>query len=220
MEMKLANPRLALALLALNAATASAQVTEYTDEAAFNAAATGLTSYNFEGIAPAGTYVPGDVTVGGVTFTGGGGADYVFDANSTYANYGASFFSGFSSSVGANPAEVVCTLAGATALGFTFGDLAEGSTAFSASLSDGSFFLLSTPLNPGFDTGFVGFISSVPITSVTFDNSGTAFDVISFAEHSGARPVPEPGSLTLMATGLLCLGFLVRRRTVKVSRTS
>jgi hypothetical protein len=223
MESKLIRPGLALALVAFTAATASAQVTEYTDEAAFNAATTRLTNYNFDGIVPANTpYEPGDVTVGGVTFTGGGGADFLFDANSGWAQYSASFFSGQSFNLGVDPSQVVCTLAGATALGFTFGDYADlpGGNPFTVTLGDGSSFLVTTPLNAGSDTGFVGFVSSVPITSVTFDNWGAAFDVIHFAEGSDATSVPEPGPLTLMATGLLFMAFLVRRRTAKVTRSS
>jgi hypothetical protein len=82
-----------------------------TDQGAFNAATSGVTSYGFEGISavfPPG-YVQGNITVGGVTFTGGNGLGFVFDANAGFGNYGASFFSGQSQNVGVDPSEVVCT---------------------------------------------------------------------------------------------------------------
>jgi PEP-CTERM motif len=217
MKSRFVTSRLALTLVAFGAATASAQVTEYTDQAAFNAATTGLTTYNFEGIAPAGSFVPGDVTIGGVTFTGGSGLDFAIDANAGLGQYGASFFSGQSFNPGVDPSEVVCTLSGASAFGFVYADYADaGGTPFTVSLSDGSSFTLTTPFDAGLETGFVGFLSSTPITSVKFDDAGAAFDVIQFA-----RSVPEPGPLVLMATGLLGMVFLFRRRrTVQPARAS
>ena len=51
-----------------SATTALASVMEYTNTASFNAAVSGATSYNFEGIAPVNGYSIGNTTVGGVTF--------------------------------------------------------------------------------------------------------------------------------------------------------
>jgi hypothetical protein len=222
MESKLMRPGLAVALVAFTAATASAQVTEYTDQGAFNAATSGVTSYGFEGIAPPSLFVQGNITVGGVTFTGGGGLGFVFDASAGYGNYGASFFSGQSQNVGVDPSEVVCTLAGATALGFTFGDYADDpGNPFTVTLSDGSSFFLTTPDDPGHGTGFVGFVSSTPITGVSFDHAGgAAFDVIQFSDNAPVTPVPESDPLPLMAAGLLSVALLLRRRSVRVTRSS
>ena len=215
MESKLARLALGLVVVAFNAPLVSASTTEYTDVLSFDAAVLPPSNYNFEGIAPAGSFSPGDVTVGGATFTAGGGFDYVVDGTvpGTFgANYGASFFSGQSGNPGVDPSEVVCTLAGVTALGFTYGDYADAALAFTVTLSTGDSFALTTPLNNGVDTGFVGFVSDTPITSVTFADNGSAFDVINFSESAPATSVPEPGTLALMATGLLGMALLGRRR--------
>src|ERR1700730_3243609 len=110
------------------------------------------------------------------------------------------------------PSEVVCLLSGATAFGFTYCDNPASALPFTVTLSTGDSFALTTPLNNGVDTGFVGFVSDTPITSVTFADNGSAFDVINFSESAPATSVPEPGTLALMATGLLGMALLGRRR--------
>jgi hypothetical protein len=88
-------------------------------------------------------------------------------------------------------------------------------------LGGGSSFILTTPDDPGHGTGFVGFVSSTPITGVRFDNTGgAAFDVIQFSDNAPVTSVPEPGPLPLMATGLLSAALLVRRRSPRVTRRS
>src|ERR1700682_4375421 len=212
MESNRARLALGLVVVAFNAPLVSASTTEYTDVLSFDAAVLPPSNYNFEGIAPIGSFSPGDVTVGGATFTAGGGFDYVIDSTAPFANYGASFFSGQSGNPGVDPSEVVCTLSGSTAIGFTYGDNADAALAFTVTLSTGDSFALTTPLNNGVDTGFVGFVSDTPITSVTFADNGSSFDVINFAESAPATSVPEPGTLALMATGLLGMALLGRRR--------
>ena len=98
------------------------------------------------------------------------------------------------------------------------GDFADGGgLPFTVTLSTGDSFDLSTPLNPGLDTGFIGFVSDTPITSIRFSNDGVGFDVLQVVSSSaGAAGVPEPAPLGLMATGLLALALLSRRRAVKV----
>ena len=214
METKLARLTLGLAVLAFNAPLASAHVTEYTDQASFDAAASGLGNFNFQGLAPNNTEVFGDVNVGGVTFSAGGGSDWVL--NPTGGNPllygGASFFT--ATTADASPSQVVCTLSGATSLGFTFGDYVDPAIPLTVTLSGGESFTLTMPSNAGFDTGFVGFVSSTPITGVTFADQGTALDIVNF--QASATSVPEPGTLALMATGLLGMALLGRRRRMTV----
>ena len=211
MESKLARLTLGIVVLAFNAPLVSASTTEYTDVLSFDAAVLPPSNYNFDLIPPG----PGDVTVGGATFTAGGGFDFVFDSTASQANYGSSFFSGQPGDSG-GPAEVVCTLAGATALGFTYGDYADAAIPFTVTLSTGDSFALTTPSFNGLDTGFVGFVSDTPITSVTFADNGIDFDVINFSKSARATSVPEPGALALMATGLLGMALLGRRRRMTV----
>jgi hypothetical protein len=218
MDSKLARLTLGIVVLALNAPLALASTTIYTDVLSFDAAVLPPSNYNFEGIAPAGFSYSGDAAVGDATFTTNASSnnDYVLDGGAGFANYNASFFSGQSAN-GVDPSEVVCTLSGTTAIGFTYGDYSDsGGTPFTVTLSTGDSFVLNTPLNAGSDTGFVGFVSDAPITSVAFTDNGSGFDVINFSESSGATSVPEPGTLALMTTALLGTALLGRRRRMTV----
>src|ERR1700732_1098287 len=114
------------------------------------------------------------------------------------------------------PSEVVCLLSGATAFGFTYGDNTDSALPFTVTLSTGDTFTLTTPLNNGVDTGFVGFVSDTPITTVIFADSGSAFDVINFSESAGAVSAPRPGTPALWAPGLLGTALLGRRRGMPV----
>ena len=198
-------------------APASATVTEFTSMAAFNAAVSGETTYNFEGIAPAGGYInvpSGGITVGGVTFSDNypGNNAYVIDANAFYANYGASFFSG-QSNEGGDTAYVNATLlSGVTAIGFSYGSYLDPSLPFTVTLSTGDIFNLLLPTTRGIDTDFVGFTSDTPITSVLFTLPGRvlAMDITQF-EVGSAAPVPEPSTFLLIGAGLGGLALLKRR---------
>jgi hypothetical protein len=220
MDSKLARLTLGIVVLAFNASLALASTTEYTDVSSFDAAVLPPSTYNFEGIAPSGSTSSVDATVGGATFTTDTlvNNELVVDRNAGFAFYNASFFSGQSLD-GVNPSEVVCTLAGATALGFTYGDYSDSAIPFTVTLSTGDIFTLTTPSNPDpsvSNTGFVGFVSDTPITSVTFADNYTGFDVIDFSESAGAVSAPEPGTLALMVTGLLGTALLGRRRRMMV----
>jgi hypothetical protein len=216
MDSKLARVTLGIAVLAFNAPLASASTTEYTDVLSFDAAVLPPTNYNFEGLAPGGGVNYGGATVGDATFTGNASNVYaVVDGSAGYAGYNASFFTSQSTD-GVAPSEVVCTLSGSTAIGFTYGDYIDSALPFTVTLSTGDSFTLNTPLNAGSDTGFVGFVSDTPITGITFSDSGGGFDVINFSQSSSATSVPEPGTLALMTAGLLGTALLGRRRRMTV----
>ena len=220
MDSKLSRLILGIVVLALNAPLALASTTEYTDVLSFDAAVLPPSNYNFEGIAPAGFSSSVDATVGGATFTTDTSvnSEFVVDKNAGWASYNASFFSTQPLNAG-TPSEVVCRLAGATALGFTYGDYSDSAIPFTVTLSTGDTFTLTTPSNPDPtvpNTGFVGFVSDAPITSVTFTDNGNGFDVINFSESSRPTPVPEPGTLALITTGLLGTALLGRRRRMTV----
>jgi hypothetical protein len=173
MDSKLARLTLGIVVLALNAPLALASTTVYTDVLSFDAAVLPPSDYNFEGIAPSSSTYSGDATVGGATFPTDASVngEFVIDKDAGFGCYNASFFSGQSSTEGV-PSEVVCLLSGATAIGFTYGDNTDSALPFTVTLSTGDTFTLTTPLNNGVVTGFVGFVSDTPITSVTFADSG------------------------------------------------
>jgi hypothetical protein len=215
MTSRLARAAVSLLVLASAAGAASATVTEYTNQTAYGAATSGSTIFNFDDVTPPGTVSLGDVTLGDLSFS----ASIPIVVGSGAPLYGGkAFFTSLSATPGIDAAEVLCTLSGTRAIGFIYGDFADGGgLPFTVTLSTGDSFDLSTPFNPGLDTGFIGFVSNTPITSIRFSNNGVGFDVLEVVSSSaGAAGVPEPAPSGLMATGLLALALLSRRRAVKV----
>lgn len=200
--------RSALAMIATLAAfvtaPASAGVVAYSNLAAFNAATVGNVSHNFEGIAPAGGFAFGNVTVDGVDFSAAGNA-FVIDAGAGYASYGASFFAG------QVPGDVLAVSAGTTAIGFFYGSYAGASQAGTATLNSGDVFALMTPAAEGVDLNFIGFVSDGDIiSSIHFTSSAPTLDITQFITARSAS-VPEPGSVALVGLSLLGLSAARRR---------
>src|ERR1700682_4341891 len=139
MQSKLFGVVAAVAVTALSAAPASGSVIEYTNAALFNAAVTGATSFNFEGIAPAGGFVSTSPTVGGISFTDTAvnNVPFVIDQGAAlYGHYGASFFSR-QATANTDTANVTATLVGVTAIGFNFGSYLNSLHPFTVTLSTG-----------------------------------------------------------------------------------
>ena len=207
--------KLLLAAAALAAATTQAHAaTFFSDAADFAAATTGLTTGNFDGIAPPGQSTTAfSFTVQGVTFKNNVFSG-VIDAASDFAIYGnRSFYSGFGSPIS------TISFAGTTAFGLEFGssNISRGRR-ISFTLSDGSLFSTTVPAVIG-TTAFFGFTSATPITGITVNTEGTSgfftFDVVSFSvgdAWSAAGVIPEPATWALMIAGFGLVGETLRRR--------
>lgn len=211
---------LASVAIALVSAQAQAQVTEYTDASSFAAVATESVDYNFEGIAPIGSYIYSvtGFTAGGVSFlaSSSGSASFVIDGTTGYGNYGASFFSGQSSDT-PNGNVVTITTPGVTAFGFNYGSYVNAGDPFSVAINGGPAYTLNLPDTLS-TTGFVGFVSSDLINSITINNYtprlNNSFDITRFSVQTAA-PVPEPETYAMMMAGLSLLAVVTRRRKAK-----
>ena len=221
--------------LLVSSASASAAVTVYTNQAAFNAAVSGAASYGFAGIAPTNSPNPGNnfivinPTVNGVTFTSttANGAPFVIDTSSNSV-YGVPFFSGQGNAENIPANNVTVTLPGYGAFGFTYGSYISSAETYSATLNTGDVFNFSTGATNG-TPQFIGFVSDTPLTSASLTSTagpndltpggnnqgyGYAFDIINFSLGSPtAGAVPEPATWAMMLLGFGMVGFAMRKRS-------
>jgi hypothetical protein len=195
----------------------SATITTYYDSTSWLAATTGVTTDDFTGYSPSGTYMmyPTGIFENGVEFIGLSGSTGVMDTTlASYYNFGTGD-AGFVS-------------AGGTSVQIT---LQTPVTAFSIDLFTNpaqvtyTVTTLSTPFTvPTFTTSagpaFFGVTSDTAFSSVNLQvPTGTVyafFDNFQFGTADVESPVPEAGTFLLIGTGLL--GFAVFRRKVRQPR--
>ena len=196
----------ALAMLLGGVGQTQADVVLYTSESAFDAATTGLTTVDFNGIASSDSFVSygtGPLSLSGVSFTGNGSM-FVIDPGF----YGYSYSNGgFLTSDYSSPDIITATLPGGgfTAVGTDFGSLFSGGATFTITLSTGDTFTVSTSGSIEFGTlGFVGFTSSTPITSITFSMPDTPnYNALDNFQFGTAVAVPEPTSVVVFGMATL-----------------
>jgi hypothetical protein len=202
-----------LILLPALSLSASAGVMEFTDRAAWLAAAGSVTNIDFEGLAPAGGRkdFTGPVTFSGVQFSapfigGGGIAESVVSAGLDYVNAwgsgdklqaseGVEFDITLPGGVKAVGSDIMITST------FFFGT----SGTYTATLSTGDVFTNIFSSGPP-TRSFVGFISTTPITSIKLVSNPSLAMIDNFAFTATA--VPEPNSLALLGAGILALFVL------------
>jgi hypothetical protein len=210
-------------LIVLLASGVAQAGTVYTSAAAWNAAVTGVTTINFEGLAPDHDYVEygqgvgAGVTVSNVNFAVGptGSPDIFFLLGDGEYSYPMSVISVQPQTGGA---DLLITLPSAvTALGFDFDSLFVGDTA-TITLSDGSVQTVAAPRDPDFVFFGVtapGGITSVDITLPTSTDvpSVLGLDMRDFSYGTAdTGTVPEPSSLLLFGAGLAGVAGMLRRR--------
>ena len=186
--------------------TLQAGVTEYSSQAAFTAATTGLTNVDFNGIAAPGSFISygnGPLVLSGTTITSNASM-FVIDPG----YYGFSYLDGFLNADYATPNDTLTfTLpAPVTAVGFDFGSLFSGGASFDVTLGGlGPYLVSSSGSTQGGSLGFAGFTSTTSFSVVTLTMPDTpnynAVDNFQF----GSAAVPEPISAALLGTALLGL---------------
>jgi hypothetical protein len=206
-----------LAYLFISSSAARADLIFYSDPASFQAASTNLQTVGFNGILSSPTDfkafpTPLGITLSGVNFNIGNalpgdtinvtGRDYY---NST--KYPNDFLvQGFDPSrSGTNL--VITFPAGFTAISIDLGTF--NGTSLLLTLSSGDKFSF-TPLAFG-GLSFLGFTSTIPITSLTIFGSGSEAIVLDNVQF-GAAAVPEPSTLTILGLSSIALFALWRRR--------
>ncbi len=217
---------LTVMLAALCAAVPTAQAqTPFTNEAAFNAAATTTQTFGFENIAPSGSFatnpnlVPLTVSVEGGSDPNVRVFDSVGESDRFSINGTDSLVAGavggfspptvtiqFGSKVSAFGTQIrLVNLFGGTAqTNFVFAQLFDGSTPVG-----NSFFA-----NP-FPTGFLGVVSGNSfdrISLTTGNNNGAPYQVFDNVRVRAFAVVPEAGAATLFLTTLPCVGLVALRR--------
>jgi len=198
--------------LALAAVSSQAATSFFTNEAAFNAAAAGFgarTVETYEAPAPSSTATSQDF--GAFTFS----CDGSTYCPGFYGRWTVLASEGSYSVYGATPDKMRFTFdAPINVFATDLIGLADvGTTTFSVALSNGDGSDLFVNLSqPGGTKNFVGIVSSVAFTTITFSgtqvNDGVAYDRTQFA----AGAVPEPESYALIIAGLATVGAVARRR--------
>lgn len=206
----------AFAAVAAASTPARADTVVFTTRALFNAAATGLTTIDFEGIASPSSVAnfSSPLTLQGVTFSGSAtGMISVVDSN-----FFAPLFQFNSGAVLSGFSFIEVTLpAGITAIGTDLMSTNPDGRPFQVVLANGETFVVNTPLRPG--RGFFGITTDVAIASIRFttipsQTQGAGIpllDNFSFGQRNAAA-VPEPATILLLGTGLAGIATRARRR--------
>lgn len=214
--MKLIVSAIVLASLAVAPASAA---TIYTSPSSFTLATTNPTNINFNGILSPGALFAayGSLTVSGITFTT---PDAGVNIDLTKADfYPAHVYPGdfIVNSVNANANNQVniAFLTPVEAFGIYYGAVNGGGIG-TFTLSDGTVYQ-DTSL-PGLGVlGFAGFVSSSPITSLSYvvTNDSWIAESLVLATPANIVSTPEPGSGSLIlaaAATLLCAAAVIRRK--------
>lgn len=226
----------AASLFSVIAADASAQVTAYTDKAAFTAAATSggrnVQTETFSS-ATAGNFASSggvfNAAFDGFSITGQNFGNYVGIATGVTANSGVNTpipasFLGQNYLTWANIAGGIVSLtinlnSATTAFGFDWFNT-DVTDQYNVAVAGGQNYS-GPPFTVGGNTGFFGLVSTTPFTSIVITNnfnggyiSDEGMDnFITNGQGSANGGVPEPATWAMMLLGVGALGAAMRRRT-------
>ena len=201
----------------------SATVKEYSDRTAFNAAATGLTNIDFEGLGvPNGYYIryASGLSLSGATFSDADTHLYAISPAyySHIYNYGTGVVLSAQGRAGYSEISTLDVIlpANTTAVGTDIGSSIDPnwmtpSPSFTITLSTGDVFHLDggSPIT-GFN--FIGFASDTAISSISFSNMRIPiYDNFTFGQANDISGVPEPSTFLLVVAGLAGAAAFGRR---------
>jgi hypothetical protein len=217
---------LSLLTLALMVTPAySTTITTYSSLASWQAAASGLQTINFDGIAPAGSYTTYPAISGysqsGVQFIGLTGSTIgIMDTTAyTWANFGTN---GAGFALASTPSFRIILPAGVTAFGINLFNSSDAPSSYAATV-------LGTPFTaPTFNQptlAFFGVTSDTPIPSVDLTLSGGGgqygfFDNFQWGTAQATGQVPEAGTFLLIGSGLIGLTIFRKRGNRRKPRAS
>jgi hypothetical protein len=199
--------------------SAQAVTIQFNDLASFQANTAGLTTIDFEGLAPIGsftTYPSGGLTTQGVNFTGSSGL-YVIDPafSQPFYNWGSGATLSAQSAQQGSQSIAVNLPSGVTAVGGDIMSFINYASPFTISLSTGETFNLSSLNYP--NRQFVGFTSDTAIASISFLATGgvTQLDNFRFGTANNTTSVPEP--FTIIGTLIGGTSALRIRKKLKLA---
>ena len=208
-EMKMFQKIALTAALALGASSAQAAVIVGTGAPITNAALTGGTVVNFDGVSGNYTnYVTPGVTIAGASHIGG-----------TYANNYNTFGNSLDNMAGGTQTLTFNFVDAVSAFAFNFGasDVVWTLTAFS-----GANALESTTINPTTSSNTKSYfgLTGNNITSAKLTHSGGDYVFVDNLTFAGAGAVPEPATWAMMIIGFGAVGASMRRRKVSAAATA